>query len=134
MTNEHSFSVRSLKEHNFVLGEYTTSAGPYAEDHFIAIAVKKNELFEFPVGSPKCKEIISYVQSNVDGDVQLGLSNSTDFRSNILYPKELSGTQFFSVQAEVPKKALTSLMRTLGIKGTKYVVSPVVTEYINRKN
>jgi hypothetical protein len=130
MIDEQAFALSDLNQGHFVLGEYTTDEGPYLDDHFIVIAIAPSRFFEYSVGSSRCEEVLSYLKENLDVRVQFTLSNSTEWRSTVLYPDELRGHAFFTSHC-CDSKGLTGRLQGLIHKRTRQAdVSQLITDYL----
>lgn len=107
----------------FVLGEYTTEDGPFADDHFVVLVTRKNGLHEYVANSDECAAILSYLR-NQGVSVEFRLSNCAEFRSEIMYPLELAGKNLFD-----ERKAGSGLSAAVGWR-TNYELSETVIEYL----
>ena len=113
-----------------MLGEYTTDEGPYLDDQFIVIATAADRVFEFVVGSSQCENVVSYIREKLDDEVQLSLSNCTNCCSKILYPKELSGCEFFDFHVDARNGLLRRLSRLFRKRSLEVEVSQLVVNYL----
>lgn len=130
MIGEQAFALAELDRGHFVLGEYTTNEGPYLDDHFIVIAIAPCRVFEYPVGSSRCEEVVSYLKENLDVKVQFALSNSTEWRSTVLYPGELRGSEFFIFRDGAGRGPMGRLLNLFRKRTRKADVAPLVTNYL----
>lgn len=133
MTDERQFDLSELGRSRFVLGEYTTDEGPYLDDHFIVVAIAPDRFFEFAVGSSQCSDVFSYIKENYNQDVRVGLANSTDYRSKVLYPHELSGSEFLEFRDSTRKTEFIGIPLPFRKRVRNAKVSQLVVDYLTNK-
>ncbi|WP_143435122.1 hypothetical protein [Hymenobacter roseosalivarius] len=77
-----------------VVGEFTTTAGPWNNDWFLVFADKSNEWFEVPFEASS-KQFWSRLSQKVNQELIPGLAASVTYASRVIYPKELVGKGLF---------------------------------------
>ncbi len=69
-----------------VVGEYTTSAGPYMEDYFLVFVRDRNTWYEVPVSATGMDRLLQSLSRHLESELSLNLGNSVDLRSRVLWP------------------------------------------------
>ena len=78
-----------------LIGEYTTQAGPWAEDYFFVFGFgRPSKFYEVPLsmGSP----ILPILSTKLGSELVPGLLQSTDWRSRVLWPPAVAGRPLFA--------------------------------------
>ena len=115
-----------------VLGEDGLEVGMGNGESDPVIILRSDRFYEFAVGSSQYSEIISYVKENLDLEVQLALSNSTDCRSRILYPIELSGSELFDFHEDIRKGVMSGLLHLFRKRARTVEISQLVWNYLTK--
>ena len=77
-----------------LIGEYTTSEGPYFDDYFLVFITGENaprQVASFYADGRD--EMLARLSEALDAKIELGLANSPDFKSRILWPPGLGGQE-----------------------------------------
>lgn len=85
-----------LSVQSIVVAEVTTPYGPNLEDYFLVLVTSLSTLYEIPFESTEFEELMGLLFAEKATRPILGLANSTDFASNVLYPEVLRGERLFA--------------------------------------
>jgi hypothetical protein len=97
-----------------LIGEYTTSAGPFLDDYFFIFAESEDKWFEVSNDAISGSDFLDRLGELLHVKISLGLANSAEWRSRVLYPESLIGQTLFKplVQMERPRKLFGSTIGT----------------------
>lgn len=101
MYMENDDLARVVARGGFVLGEYTTNVGPFAEDHFFVFISAADGEREWAADDPVVDRLLGMVATHAGEDVSPTLANSTDFASRVLYPPSLRGSDLYRFVPEM---------------------------------
>ena len=88
---EWSIPASSIK----LVGEYTTSSGPWFDDYFLVFLVSENQPWhQASFYAEGRDEVLHRLGEALGANLELGLCNSTNFKSRIIWPLELVGQNF----------------------------------------
>lgn len=76
-----------------IIGEYTTSAGPYYDDHFLVLIERDGSEYDF--ASHTVSSIASHLQRITPEPIRFGLANRADESSRIIFPPALAEKQLY---------------------------------------
>jgi hypothetical protein len=79
-----------------MIGESTTSNGPFGEDYFLCFSTGLTPWLEAPFSSTGIDGVVAQLGSRLGTELKLELFNSVDFESRILWPPEVCGLPMFS--------------------------------------
>ena len=98
----------------------TTNAGPWAEDYFlIFVEADHDKLYvaRASLYSNGIEEVLRGLGQRWNANIELQLLNSTEWKSRVLWPPELVGTEYFEFK-EIEPQTITNRLR-------KFVLGPV---------
>ena len=113
-----------------VIGESTNSLGPFADDYFFCFAIGPEGWCETSYYADGCGEFLDALFHRLQSSYQLGLNNSTDYASRVLWPPSLAGRPMFTYTDVKPK---TWLGRWFGIPKNVQTFSAEVLAYLNHE-
>src|SRR5262245_31474857 len=77
-----------------VIGEHTDDHGPYADDyHFVFLSA--SNLYEASFYADGRDSFLAGLSDLLQFEISCGLTNSTDFRSRVMWPEDIAGQPFF---------------------------------------
>jgi hypothetical protein len=79
------------------IGEYTTSAGPLADDWFFVFAETIDNWWQAPALAVDHKEFWTQLGAKLKCEIAPGLFASTNWATRVIYPKSLDGQELFLV-------------------------------------
>lgn len=94
-----------------IIGEYTNSDGPYLDDWFIVFILRDGKSLEAPVYAGIQNDFMKEISGQLHTKLEYTLANSTNFASNILWPREISGKQMFVITKQPAQGTLGRLFR-----------------------
>ena len=96
-----------------LIGECTNQDGPMVDDYFICFASDAQGWLEASFYSEGRDSFLKEVGQALGVEVELGLCNSTDFKSRILWPENLAGRPMFIYSDQVPKSKIGRLFGSM---------------------
>ena len=96
------------------IGEYTTSAGPMADDLFLVFADTIDQWWQAPILAIKHEHFWKQLGEKLNCEIAPGLFASANWATRVIYPKSLEGEELFVVvKAETKPKSF--LMKLFGL-------------------
>ena len=81
-----------------VVGEYTTSDGPWFDDWFLVLVMKDGSWHSISQYAKNIEAVIAYLNKKFQADiVACSLVSSTSWNSVVLYPAHLKGKPLFNL-------------------------------------
>jgi len=119
-----------------LISEYTTNEGPQLDDYFLVFVTVEDGQLYFSTCSFYADgrdEVVASLGERLGSSIELGLANSTDWKSRVLWPPELAGTEYFTFK-EVQAETLSEKARK-GLLGPalEYSISRTVRDYLHRR-
>ncbi len=78
-----------------LLGEYTTSEGPFIDDHFLVVITTTGEISEIALDGPGSSSLLANLTEKLGSDLSLRLCNRADFSSAVIFPKQFLNEPLF---------------------------------------
>jgi hypothetical protein len=95
-----------------VVGEYTTSSGPYFDDHFLVLISQDGEIMEFPT-----QELTDSLKIEIERalgiQMEYGLCNVAQEASRVIFPPNFLEHPLFQFSLHVPG-SLGEFAKSLG--------------------
>src|SRR5215510_9545356 len=104
-----SLPVESL----VLISEYTTDEGPYIDDYFLVFVTVEDGSLYFSTCSfysDGVDETFSILRERLGSPIQLGLVDSTEWRSRVVWPVKIADSEYFTFMA-VTADTLTEKLR-----------------------
>jgi hypothetical protein len=79
-----------------LVGECTTTSGPFAEDYFLVVVNRDLCLRTIPMG--EAQPFLRQLETRLGIPLETALADKTDCASRVLFPEELKGRPFLSFQ------------------------------------
>lgn len=118
---------RVVASGGFVVGEYTTNVGPFAEDRFFVLISSKHGEQEWADSDPESVRMLELVEAQAGEDVRPMLGNATELASRVLFPFSLRGRDLYCF---VPDKR--GWFRDFWVRNVRRVLTPEVSDYLQR--
>jgi hypothetical protein len=99
--------------------EHTTNAGPWADDYFLILVEADHDKLYVAIASlysNGIEEVLRDLGQRWNANIELQLLNSTEWKSRVLWPPELVGTEYFEFK-EIEPQTITNRLR-------KFVLGP----------
>jgi hypothetical protein len=94
-----------------VIGEATNDHGPFLDDYFFCFATDANTWYVASFYAEGREEFLKSLEELLECELELKLMGSTDFDSNVLWPRHMAGKKMFLYK---PVKAKSWLGRLIG--------------------
>lgn len=119
-----------------LIAEYTTNEGPHVDDYFLVfVTAEESKLFfstcSFYVGGRD--EALSVLQERLGSPIQLGLQGSTEWRSQVVWPARMAGSEYFTFAAIPPKTLFERVKKRLLGPTQEYAISKPVRDYLEEQ-
>ncbi|OWP63640.1 hypothetical protein CDA63_07555 [Hymenobacter amundsenii] len=96
------------------VGEYTTSAGPLADDWFFVFADTIDQWWQAPTLAVDHEKFWKQLGEKLNCELVPGLFASTNFATRVIYPKILDGQELF-VFAKTEVRPKTFWQKIIGV-------------------
>lgn len=96
------------------LGEYTTVHALHRNEWFIVFIFDENETYQVSTYAEGMQEVLEKLSGLLNCEISPKLALESDFKSNILWPQELSGTQLYQLKVMEPKSFFDRFRARLG--------------------
>ncbi len=119
-----------------LLAEYTTNEGPYGDDYFLVFVTIEDGQVLFAAASfysDGRDEVIKQLAGQWHVNIDLGLANSTEWKSRIMGPPELAGREYFEFREVAPKGFRERLSKRVFGPTYRYFLSKAARDFIGRK-
>jgi hypothetical protein len=120
-----------------LIAEYTTNEGPWCDDYFLVFWTwEKGRLFRCQVSfyANGIDEMIAALSQHLTSEMKLGLANSTDWKSRVIWPPDLVDRPYFTFSEVIPKNWNERFQRRVWGPGQEYFASDEVCGYLRRYN
>ncbi len=108
------------------IGEFTTSAGPYFDDWYVTF-ITQNDWYEIPMDVSGIDELFLGLGNKLGVDLSYQLTNSTTWKTRIMYPEKLKERELYKIVNKSPKNFIK---RLLGLKERVREISPEITNIL----
>lgn len=96
-------------------GEYTNQNGPFFDDYFLVFASDAKGWFEASFHADGRDIFLRELGERLESKLKLGLHNSADFNSRILWPRDLAGKPLFEFYPTPPTSLWGRLLKWVGL-------------------
>jgi hypothetical protein len=97
------------------VGEYTTGAGPFADDYFLVFLGPSDEWVEASFYADNRDEFLLNLSDVLGVGLRAALANSVEFRSRVMWPHELAGRPFFEVVTPARLNLRERVLKVFGL-------------------
>ncbi|WP_192820971.1 hypothetical protein [Rufibacter sp. LB8] len=111
--NKWSLEIDKIK----FIGEYTTSAGPMADDWFFVFADSVDQWWQVPALAVDHNNFWTDIGKKLDSEIAPNLFASTSWATSIIYPKSLEKQELFVVVKTEEEKPRTFWQKLFGKGG-----------------
>jgi hypothetical protein len=97
-----------------LMAEYTTNVGPYVDDYFLVFVTIEHGAQNFATASfysDGCSDVVKQLAEQWAADIELGLANSNDWKSRVVWPPSLAGQEYFEFSEVQPTRLLARLRK-----------------------
>ena len=118
-----------------IVGEYTTAAGPFADDWFLVLVNENRKWVEISYDIPDIDDYIDNLNRRLQTSlIGPSLANSSTFNSIITYPASLAGKKLFELAPQTgfnpPRNKFQIFLHGLGIGSFNYDMSISLTQEV----
>jgi hypothetical protein len=113
-----------------IIGEYTTSEGPYFDDHFIVFVDCDGNWFE--VTFALARSVWNKLETELGVPLVGQLANCTRYESKVLWPNAIQGAHLFDFQEKPAQNLRQRILGLIGVSTTERVLSQDVLMFIGR--
>jgi hypothetical protein len=119
-----------------MVAEYTTNEGPWGDDYFLLFVVAdtdKLSVARASLYSDGIEEVLHDLRQRWAANIETRLHNSTEWKSRVVWPPELAGTEYFDFK-EVEPQTIGSRLRALVLGPVyEYFPSPAVRQFLQSR-
>jgi hypothetical protein len=112
-----------------LVAEYTTNEGPHFDDYFL-IFQTKTCAFECTFYAEGRDAAFVKLSEQLNIPLQLQLCNSTDWKSRVIWPIHLAGTDYFQFTPVKPISLVSSICKAVFGPQLEYRVAEPIRKYI----
>lgn len=114
--------VRIAVDEIRLIGEYTTSDGPFVDDWFIVFLTSPIDWKQISHYTPGMPELLRELSQLLDAAIVGSLSWSTNWKTSIIWPPTVAETEMWDVQIKPPETLWQKLRGTLGMGSDQTLV------------
>jgi len=117
-----------------VIGAYTTPNGPYLDDYFVVFVARDGTIYDISMDTSGVTETLDVLAHKLKTTLRPGLANSTEWKTQILWPESLRLEPLFEIKEIAETSLLGQLRRRLfGARGIT-VLAPSVKDFIAQQS
>jgi hypothetical protein len=98
-----------------VIGEYSTEGGPFVDDWFIVFVMSIDEVNQISAHAEGLEKVLKELSESKGTGVVGSLFYSTQWKTNVIWPKELEGQELFELVNLPPKNRWERLKIRIGL-------------------
>lgn len=119
-----------------MVAEYTTNEGPWADDYFLVFVESDNgklSVVRASLYSDGTDEVLRDLGQCWAANIETRLHNSTEWKSRVLWPPELAGTEYFDFK-KVEHHTISGKLRKLVLGPVhEYLPSQSVCQFLQSR-
>lgn len=119
-----------------LISEYTTNEGPQVDDWFLVFVTAESGKAYFATCSLYADgrdDVLASLQERLGSSIELGLTGSTDWKSRVLWPPEITGNEYFTFTAVPTEMFREKAKKWLLGPSYEYAISKTVRDYLQRQ-
>ena len=97
-----------------IIGEYTTMHAVFRNDWFMVFVLNAEETFQISAYAVGMQDALQQLSQLLNADVQPQLGSATNFKSNVIWPAEISGQELYRLQVIESKTCFDRFRARLG--------------------
>lgn len=113
-----------------LIGEYTNDQGPFFDDWFLLFLDHENQSFQVSMYAENIENVLSELIKTFDFERNLGLVNSSDWKSIVLWPETMKGKEFLQLISVEPSNTVGKIMSFFGMKQTGVDLTNEIKDFI----
>jgi hypothetical protein len=114
------------------IGEYTTPAGPFADDYFLVFVLEGGKWHEASFYVNGRDVFLAELSKIYNDHIRPGLAQSTKWNSRVLWPKELEGKELFVLTRKAASGTLLQKLKQKISPEHHLKLSPAVSKLANQ--
>lgn len=107
-----NFPINNIK----VIGEYTTSEGPFIDDWFFVFILSADEIKEISAFAEGIHEVLIYLGKIKDAEIYGQLASSTQWKTRVIWPRIIEGQELYERNEFSPQNMWEKIKNKLGPK------------------
>ncbi len=115
------------------VGEYTTGHGPLVDDYFIVFVARSGDFHQASFYAKGREDALWKLGKTLGTTLRCTLSDSTSFRTQLLWPKELITAPLFSMRRFESRSLWGKIRDSLGIAKHELELSRAVLEHVKSR-
>jgi hypothetical protein len=123
-------------ENIMLMAEYTTDEGPLIDDYFVVFVASDGDEWNIATASfysDGRDRIVRSLAQRWGSDIELSLSNSTEWKSRVAWPSPLVGREYFEFREVVPRTRIAELRRVAFGPAYEYFPSQSVRDFLRSR-
>ena len=97
-----------------VIGEYTTVHALFRNDWFIVFVLDHEKSFQISAYAQGMNEVLDKLSKSLNSSIKVQLALCTDFKSNVIWPQDLSGQELYELKIIESRSLFDRLRARLG--------------------
>lgn len=125
-----SFALQDL----LLIGEETTSGGPYLDDHFLVLVDDLGNWCRFSLEAANVNEAITVLEKHLNTKLEMLLAHEVERNNKILWPEEHRGKRLFSYSKESEPGFSGWLRKLCGLERVSVSLDPELLQEMSRNH
>jgi hypothetical protein len=113
-----------------IVGEFTTTAGPFQDDWFYVFILDKEDIREISAYAIGTEEVLKQVGQQINADIFGQLAASADWKTNILWPTILRGQELFKTTDKQQTNIWGKLKSKIGLADKEVELTDDLKKYL----
>jgi hypothetical protein len=116
-----------------IIGEYTTNEGPFKDDWFFVFVLDSDDIRQVSAYATGTEEMLRQVGQIITTELTEQLANSTNWKSNVLWPAIFRGQELFKLTEKQPKGTWERIKSEIGLIDDKEIeLTDSLKKYLGR--
>jgi hypothetical protein len=116
-----------------LIAEYTTNEGPYCDDYFL-VFVSQPYFYQCTYYAEGREEVIQTLSEQLGTPLQHRLCNSTDWKSNVIWPVEFEVCDFFQFSEVIPDRIISKARKIILGPQLEYKIAEPIRKFLETKS
>lgn len=109
--------IRDIK----IIGEYTTSAGPFVDDWFFVFILGVSDIRQISAYATGTEEMLEQLGRQINTELGGQLADSANWKTNVLWPTSLRGQELLSLTEKQPTGTWEKIKFKVGLTDNKEI-------------
>jgi hypothetical protein len=102
-----------------IIGEYTTSDGPFKDDWFFVFILDSDDIRKVSAYATGTEVMLRQVGQRINAELSGQLANSANWKTNVLWPTSLCGQEIFKLTQKEPTGTWDKIKSKIGLISKK---------------